>query len=298
MGKIHSLETFGTVDGPGVRFVVFFQGCPMRCQYCHNPDTWKIEDGEEMTADEIIDRFERNRSFYQTGGITATGGEPMLQLDFLTELFTKAKEKGIHTCLDTSGIMFPKKHTGTDQNSEREISLTGISENMASDRMEKIEQLMSVTDLVMLDIKHINDEEHQKLTGQSNSNILAFARYLDSIGKPVWIRHVVVPGITFDEKELTELGLFLKTLRNVEKLEVLPYHSMGKVKYDNLGMDYVLKDTPQLTKAEAKEASTDFYAKRSTRVHRSVNSLSLCKISVFRAGCDNCIHISLPWSLT
>ena len=170
MGKIHSLETFGTVDGPGVRFVVFFQGCPMRCQYCHNPDTWKIEDGEEMTADEIIDRFERNRSFYQTGGITATGGEPMLQLDFLTELFTKAKEKGIHTCLDTSGIMFPKKHTGTDQNSEREISLTGISENMASDRMEKIEQLMSVTDLVMLDIKHINDEEHQKLTGQPNSN--------------------------------------------------------------------------------------------------------------------------------
>lgn len=227
MGKIHSLETFGTVDGPGVRFVVFFQGCPMRCQYCHNPDTWKIEDGEEMSADEIIDRFERNRSFYQTGGITATGGEPMLQFDFLTELFTKAKEKGIHTCLDTSGIMFPKK---------------------------QIEQLMSVTDLVMLDIKHINDEEHQKLTGQSNSSILAFAKYLDSIGKPVWIRHVVVPGITFEEKELTELGRFLKTLHNVEKLEVLPYHSMGKVKYDNLGMDYVLKDTPQLTKAEAKEA--------------------------------------------
>lgn len=254
MGKIHSLETFGTVDGPGVRFVVFFQGCPMRCQYCHNPDTWKIEDGEEMSADEIIDRFERNRSFYQTGGITATGGEPMLQIDFLTELFTKAKAKGIHTCLDTSGIMFPKKYIGTEQISEREISLTGISENMASDRMEKIEQLMPVTDLVMLDIKHINDEEHQKLTGQSNSNILAFAKYLDSIGKPVWIRHVVVPGITFDEKELTELGLFLKTLHNVEKLEVLPYHSMGKVKYDNLGMDYVLKDTPQLTKAEAKEA--------------------------------------------
>ena len=136
MGKIHSLETFGTVDGPGVRFVVFFQGCPMRCQYCHNPDTWKIEDGEEMTADEIIDRFERNRSFYQTGGITATGGEPMLQLDFLTELFTKAKAKGIHTCLDTSGIMFPKKHIGTEQISEREISLTGISESMASDRTE------------------------------------------------------------------------------------------------------------------------------------------------------------------
>lgn len=235
MGKIHSLETFGTVDGPGVRFVVFFQGCPMRCQYCHNPDTWNIEDGEEMSADEIITRFERNRSFYQTGGITATGGEPMLQLDFLTELFTKAKEKGIHTCLDTSGIIFPENNPETA-------------------KLKQIEDLMSVTDLVMLDIKHIKDEEHQKLTGQSNRNVLAFARYLDSIGKPVWIRHVVVPGITFDEKELTELGKFLKTLHNVEKLEVLPYHSMGKVKYDNLGMDYILKDTPQLTKVEAKEA--------------------------------------------
>ena len=235
MGKIHSLETFGTVDGPGVRFVVFFQGCPMRCQYCHNPDTWNIEDGEEMSADEIITRFERNRSFYQTGGITATGGEPMLQLDFLTELFTKAKEKGIHTCLDTSGIIFPENNPETA-------------------KLKQIEDLMSVTDLVMLDIKHIKDEEHQKLTGQSNRNVLAFARYLDSIGKPVWIRHVVVPGITFDEKDLTELGKFLKTLHNVEKLEVLPYHSMGKVKYDNLGMDYILKDTPQLTKAEAKEA--------------------------------------------
>lgn len=235
MGKIHSLETFGTVDGPGVRFVVFFQGCPMRCQYCHNPDTWNIEDGEEMSAEEIITRFERNRSFYQTGGITATGGEPMLQLDFLTELFTKAKEKGIHTCLDTSGIVFPEN-------------------NPEAAKLKQIEDLMSVTDLVMLDIKHIKDEEHQKLTGQSNRNILAFARYLDSIGKPVWIRHVVVPGITFDREELTELGKFLKTLHNVEKLEVLPYHSMGKVKYDNLGMDYILKDTPQLTKAEAKEA--------------------------------------------
>ena len=254
-GRIHSVETFGLVDGPGVRYVVFLQGCRMRCKYCHNPETWKPDEGELKTAKEVFDKAYRYRSYWKNnGGLTVSGGEPLLQIDFLTELFTLAKEKGIHTCLDTSGIMFPKKHTGTDQISEREISLTGISENMASDKMEKTEQLMSVTDLVMLDIKHINDEEHQKLTGQSNSNILAFAKYLDSIGKPVWIRHVVVPGITFDEKELTELGLFLKTLRNVEKLEVLPYHSMGKVKYDNLGMDYVLKDTPQLTKAEAKEA--------------------------------------------
>lgn len=238
MGRIHSIETFGTVDGPGVRFVVFFQGCPMRCQYCHNPDTWAADGGQEMSAEDILARMERNRSFYRTGGITATGGEPMLQMEFLTELFTRAKEKGIHTCLDTSGILFPGK-------SERAVQ---------PDAMAQFAGLMEVTELVMLDIKHIDDESHRRLTGQSNQRVLEFARYLDDIGKPVWIRHVVVPGITFDRGELAALGRFLGTLSNVEKLEVLPYHAMGKVKYENLGMEYVLKDTPQLTKAEAQEA--------------------------------------------
>ena len=245
MGKIHSLETFGTVDGPGVRFVVFFQGCPMRCQYCHNPDTWHIEDGQEMGAEEILSRFERNKTFYKTGGITATGGEPMLQIDFLTELFTKAKERGIHTCLDTSGIMFP----GELPDCADEAAAMGHKA-----RMEQIDALLAVTDLVMLDIKHIDSAAHKVLTVHANDNILAFARYLDAKKKPVWIRHVVVPGITFDKDELTALGQFLKTLSNVEKLEVLPYHALGKVKYDNLGIDYVLKDTPQLSKAQAKEA--------------------------------------------
>lgn len=228
MGRIHSIETFGTVDGPGVRFVVFFQGCPMRCQYCHNPDTWAVSDGQEMSVEDILARMERNRAFYRTGGITATGGEPMFQMEFLTELFTKAKERGIHTCLDTSGIMFSGQ------------SLCA--------------RLMEVTDLIMLDIKHIDDAKHRKLTGHSNRPILEFARYLDDIGKPVWIRHVVVPGITFNKEALTGLGRFLSTLSNVERLEVLPYHAMGKVKYENLGMDYILNDTPQLTKAEAREA--------------------------------------------
>ena len=209
MGKIHSMESFGTVDGPGVRFVVFFEGCPMRCLYCHNPDTWHLEDGQEMSAEEILSRMERNRPFYRTGGITATGGEPMLQMDFLTELFAGAKERGIHTCLDTSGIMFPGRG-GTSE--ERE-------------RLKKVERLLSVTDLVMLDIKHMDAAEHRKLTGQDNEKILAFARYLDEKQIPVWIRHVVVPGITFRREELEALGRFLATLSNVEKLEVLPYHS-------------------------------------------------------------------------
>lgn len=228
MGRIHSIETFGTVDGAGVRFVVFFQGCPMRCQYCHNPDTWKLEDGEDRNAEEILMQMERNLAFYKTGGITATGGEPLMQMEFLTELFSKAKERGIHTCLDTSGILFQDG--------------------------KEMDALMAVTDLVMLDIKHMGDEAHKKLTGHSNQNILKFARYLDEKKKPFWVRHVVVPGITFDREELTELGHFLKTLSYVQKLEVLPYHALGKVKYDNFLLDYVLKDTPQLTKQEAKEA--------------------------------------------
>jgi len=187
-----------------------------------------------MSAEEIIARFERNRTFYKNGGITATGGEPMVQIDFLLELFTKAKENNIHTCLDTSGIAFPA--------------------DPDSPIYTKIEKLMEVTDLVMLDIKHINDEDHQTLTGKSNRLILAFARYLNRIGKPVWIRHVVVPGITYNEEDLTKLGYFLKSLSNIGKIEILPYHTMGKAKYEKLGYKYALSNTRELTKEEAKKA--------------------------------------------
>lgn len=241
MGKIHSIETFGTVDGPGVRFVVFFQGCPMRCLYCHNPDTWDTEGGQDLKADTILERMERNRSFYRTGGITATGGEPMMQMEFLTELFEKAKARDIHTCLDTSGILFPGK-----------ASDGAAPEDEAA--LVRVARLMEATDLVMLDIKHMDGGAHRRLTGQDNRNVLAFARYLDAIKKPVWIRHVAVPEITAYSEALGELGRFLKTLSNVEKLEVLPYHAMGKVKYDSLGMAYPLADTPQMTKEEAEEA--------------------------------------------
>ena len=229
-GRIHSLESFGTVDGPGIRYVVFFQGCPMRCLYCHNPDTWDVGHGNLMSSDEIIGNITRNRSFYSTGGLTATGGEPLMQPDFLTELFAKAKENGIHTALDTSGILFDPQNP------------------------QRLEKLMAVTDLVLLDIKNIFPEEHERLTGHSNRNVLAFAEYLRTIAKPVWIRHVVVPGITYCREELLTLGKYLRALPNMEKLEVLPYHAMGKVKYESMGIDYPLADTPQLTRTEAIEA--------------------------------------------
>jgi pyruvate formate lyase activating enzyme len=187
-GYIHSIETFGTVDGPGVRFVVFFQGCSLHCLYCHNPDTWCHNGGTQYEASELISKMLRNLPFYKTGGITASGGEPMLQLDFLCELFSLAKKEGISTCLDTSGIIFDKKNT----------ALT-----------EKIDELLSLCDLVMLDIKHIDENEHIKLTGHSNKNVLDFAKYLDKKHIKMRVRHVIVPDITFKEEYLLRLGEFI-----------------------------------------------------------------------------------------
>lgn len=249
-GFIHSVESFGTVDGPGVRFVVFFQGCPMRCKYCHNPDTWVMSDAtQRMTVEEIISQVERNRSFYKTGGITATGGEPMLQIDFLTALFEEAKRRNIHTCLDTSGVMFPVENVSEEVDSQEDVPTA-----VESSSFEKIDKLLAVTDLVMLDIKHMDDEAHKELTKHTNAHSLAFARYLDDKKIPMWIRHVVVPDITNQKEELEALGRFLATLSNVEKVETLPYHAMGKVKYDALNLDYPLAKTRQLSKEEAKEA--------------------------------------------
>lgn len=229
-GYIHSTESFGTVDGPGVRFVVFFQGCPLRCLYCHNPDTWDFKGGREVSSDELLAEYDSYKEFLKSGGITVTGGEPMAQPEFLAELFAKAKAKGIHTCLDTSGIVFnPQSH-------------------------EKIDRIIENTDLVMLDIKHIDDEEHRKLTGQSNRNILAFADYLCEKGVELWVRHVVVPGITDNEEYLFKLGEHISHLTNIRALDVLPYHDMGRVKYQNLGLDYPLEGVEPLPKEKAIEA--------------------------------------------
>lgn len=231
-GYVHSFETFGTVDGPGVRFVVFLQGCSMRCLYCHNPDTWG-HGGTAYEPGEVLEKMTRNIPFYKTGGITVSGGEPMLQLDFLIELFRLAKEKGIHTCLDTSGVVFDKDK---------------------DELLAKIDELLSLCDLVMLDIKHIDENEHIKLTGHGLSNILDFAKYISDKGVPLRVRHVIVPDITFKEEYLEALGKFLGTLKALEKIEVLPFHKMGEVKYENLGIECPLKDAPQLSEADAKYA--------------------------------------------
>ena len=227
-GHIHSIETFGAVDGPGVRFVIFFQGCPMRCAYCHNPDTWNPSAGDLKTVDELWERFERNRVFYGNGGVTATGGEPLMQIDFLIELFTKFHENGIHTCLDTSAVC----HNPSNP-----------------EWMKKINALLKVTDLVMLDIKHIDALKHKELTGHSNENILAFAKYLSDAGKELWVRHVLVPGITDSDEDLYRLGAFLGELTSLQALDVLPYHTMGIAKYEKLGIPYPLKDVPPADKS-------------------------------------------------
>lgn len=220
-GFVHSVESFGSVDGPGIRFLIFLQGCPMRCQFCHNPDSWKTGIGEERTADELLDQAERFRAYWgDNGGITVSGGEALLQIDFLLELFEKAKQRGIGTCLDTSAQLFTRK----------------------SPFFEKFERLMELTDTVLLDIKQIDDEEHRKLTRHSNANILDCARYLSEIDKPVWIRHVLIPGITDKDEYLVRLRDFLSTLHNIERIEVLPYHTLGVYKYEKLGIDYPLKD--------------------------------------------------------
>lgn len=232
-GFIHSTESFGTVDGPGVRFVIFTQGCPMRCKYCHNPDTWEMNVGEKRSAESLIEEFERNRAFYRNGGITVTGGEALMQIDFLLELFALAKAKDIHTCLDTSGIAY---HPGE------------------SEYNAKLDQLMKITDLVMLDIKHIDAAAHKALTGHDNAGILAFAKYLAEKNVPVWIRHVVVPGITDDPGALERLGRFIATLPNVKALDVLPYHVLGVSKYKNLGIDYPLEGVEPATQQQAMDA--------------------------------------------
>lgn len=232
-GYIHSKESFGTVDGPGIRYVLFMQGCPLRCIYCHNPDTWEIGKGEPITPDEVLSEFNKNRQFYSKGGITVTGGEPLLQVDFLTELFKKAKETNIHTCIDTSGITYNEDNPAY---------------------MRKLDELMLYTDLVMLDIKHIDSNKHKKITGKENSKVLQFAKYLETKKIPLWVRHVIIEGYTDNAEDLKKLGEFIGKLKNLKALDVLPYHTMGVNKYEKAGLPYALDGMEPLPVEKAEEA--------------------------------------------
>lgn len=231
-GYVHSTESFGTVDGPGIRYVVFLSGCPMRCKYCHNPDTWTPCTGTPAEASDIIKDVLRYRSFLRQGGITVTGGEPLLQIDFVLELFRKAKEEGLHTCIDTSGILFRNE----------------------ADYLAKLDALLALTDLILLDIKHIDPETHRNLTGHTNEAVLGFAEYLSEKNIPVWIRHVVVPGFTDKEEDLLALGYFAGGLRNVKALDILPYHTMGMEKYRSLQIPYPLEGVPAASQEDALRA--------------------------------------------
>ena len=229
-GHIHSIESFGSVDGPGVRFIFFLKGCHMRCQYCHNPDTWAKKDDElVMTPKEAFDKAYRYHTYWRNnGGITVSGGEALLQPEFVTELFKLAKKKKVHTCLDTSGNPFTREEP----------------------YFSKFNELMQYTDLFLLDIKEMNDEKHKKLTGWTNANILDLAQYLSDNGKDMWIRHVLVPGITDDEQGLHELDALIKELKTVKRVEVLPYHTLGLAKWQKLGISYPLDGVPTPTKEQ------------------------------------------------
>lgn len=231
-GYVHSLETFGLVDGPGVRFVVFLQGCPMRCQFCHNPETWH-SGGEEWTAEKLWQKAYRYKQYWKSnGGVTVSGGEPLLQIDFLIEFFKLAKKAGVHTALDTAGQPFSTDPTW----------------------LEKFKTLMEYTDLVLLDLKQMDDEGHKALTGRTNSNILEMAKWLSDNGTKMWIRHVLVPNLTDDEADLQKMHQFISTLKTVERVELLPYHTLGLAKWVKLGIDYPLDGVKVPTEEQVKKA--------------------------------------------
>ena len=227
-GRIHSFESLGAVDGPGVRFVVFMQGCSLKCKYCQNRDTWNLKGGTIYSSDEIVEKILRYKNYIiPNGGVTISGGEPLLQAKFLIELFTKLRQYNIHTCIDTSGS----------------VALT-----------DEIKELINLTDLFLLDIKCINDEKAINLTGVSNKKELEFAKYLSNINKPMWIRQVLVPGYTDDEQDLVKLKEFISTLKSVKKVEILPYHDLGKFKWEQLGEIYPLEKVRTANNDDVKRA--------------------------------------------
>lgn len=242
-GYIHSFESFGTVDGPGIRYIAFMQGCPLKCKYCHNRDTWEANTGNQYEVDEVLEKVLRSKPFIDRskGGFTASGGEPLLQSEFLLELFKKLKENEIHTALDTAG-------------------------SLPID--EKIAELLKYTDLVILDIKHIDEQKCTELTGVSNKNELKFAKFCSQKGIKLWIRQVLIPDYTDNENDLKKTNEFISTLKTVEKIEVLPYHDLGKTKWENMGLEYPLKNLREPTQKEIEKAKRILQTKHSIKVNK------------------------------
>lgn len=231
-GRIHSVETFGTVDGPGIRYIVFTQGCPLRCRFCHNRDTWDVNGGKVTTAEDIIKDALKYKTFMDAsgGGITVSGGESTLQIDFVAEIFRLAKKNGISTCLDTSGFV----------------------------NLSKIDKILENTDLVLLDIKHMDNEKSIWLTGQTSERARALAKHLDELGIHVWIRHVLIPGVSDMKRQIEALAKFVKGLNNVDRVEFLPYHTLGVHKWEEMGLDYGLKDVRPADDEDVKRAKAIF----------------------------------------
>ncbi|HHZ12590.1 MAG TPA: pyruvate formate lyase-activating protein [Clostridiales bacterium] len=231
-GRIHSVETMGTVDGPGIRYVIFMQGCPLRCIYCHNRDSWDPRGGREITVDELVEDINKYLVFIKGsgGGVTATGGEPLMQPEFVRELFIKVRAMGLNTAVDTSGFI----------------------------DIDRAEKLLEVTDLVLLSIKHVVEERHREITGVGTRKIISFLNYLREIGKPVWIRYLIIPGYTDDPEDLNRLALMLRDYDNIELVDILPYHDMGAYKWEELGYDYPLKGVAVPTKQDMERAKAVF----------------------------------------
>lgn len=216
--NVHSIESFGTYDGPGIRMVVFLQGCPFQCLYCGNPDTMKCGEGKNYPIDKLLEKATHMKSYFSAGGgVTFSGGEPCLQAKMLIPLMKKLKAEGMHICLDTNGHVFNRY----------------------------VEEMLQYVDLVLLDVKHINSAKHQHITGRPNEKVLAFAQYLEAHNRPFWLRYVLVPGLSNDPADLHHLGQHFADYQQIEKLEIQPYHTLGVHKWEHLGMDYQLKDTPK-----------------------------------------------------
>ncbi len=227
-GRLHSIETFGALDGPGIRTVFFMQGCPARCMYCHNPDTWEEEAGEQVTVGEVISRARRGRPYYgENGGVTFSGGEPLLQADFLIEAMDALRKDGINSAIDTSGTYFD----------------------------EKSEEVISHCDMVLLDVKHIDPSRFKELTGREQGTLSLLIDAVNRQEKPVWIRQVIVPGFNDDEEYIRELNKFLKRIKYIRKIELLGYHNMAEPKYDKLGIKYRLKGVKPMDSDSLKKLS-------------------------------------------